>query len=123
MKKIIKEAEYKKVMDEILTLMNKGEGNLTKKESNQLRSMALAAQAYEKSIYTIPPPSTIEGMIELRMYEQKLKQRDLAKLLGTGEAKLSQILSGKRKPDVSFLKAVYLKLNIDPGFLLKNAAV
>lgn len=121
MKKITKEAEYNKVMDEILILMNKGEGNLSKKESDRLRAMALAAQAYEKTTYKIEAPSTIEGMVELAMYRNKLKQKDLAKLLGTGEAKLSQILSGKRKPDVSFLKAVYLKLNIDPGFLLKNA--
>lgn len=121
MKKITKEADYNKLMDEILILMNKGEGNLSSKELTKLRSMALAAQAYEKSIYTVPAPSTIEGMIELTMYRQKLKQKDLAKLLGTGEAKLSQILSGKRKPDVPFLKAVYQKLKIDPGFLLEHA--
>lgn len=123
MKAIKTEEEHRKLMNEILVLMNKGERNLSEKETDKLRAMALAAQAYEQSIYTIPPPSTIEGMIELRMYERKLKQKDLAKLLGTGEAKLSQILTGKRKPDVSFLKAAYQKLKIDPGFLLDHAAV
>jgi HTH-type transcriptional regulator/antitoxin HigA len=119
--KVNNEKEYDALMLKIDALMKVGEKNLTDRQADQLRSMALAAQAWEKSIYTIPPPSTIEGMIELRMYEQRLKQKDLAKLLGTGEAKLSQILTGKRKPDVSFLKAAYMKLNIDPGFLLKNA--
>lgn len=123
MKAIKTKGEHKKIMSEILALMNKGEANLTEKETDKLRSMAVAAQSYEQNVYTIPPPSTIEGMIELRMYEKRLKQKDLAKLLGTGEAKLSQIMTGKRKPDVSFLKAAYQKLKIDPGFLLDHAVV
>ena len=110
--------QYNKAMQDILQLMNKGEANLTDIETKKLRSMSLAAQAYEKNIYTIPAPSTVEGMIELRMYEMKLKQKELAKLMGIAEPKLSQILSGKRVPDVQFLKAAYQKLHIDPGFLL-----
>lgn len=121
MKTIKTEAQYKKAMSEILTLMNKGEGNLSRAEGTKLREMALAAQAYEKSIYTIPPPQTIEGMIELKMYEKKLKQKDLAKLMGLSEPKLSQILSGKREPDVPFLKAAHEKLGIDASFLLTHA--
>ncbi len=120
MKTFKTEAGYNKAMREILHLMNKGEANLTKEEIEKLRSMTLAAQAYEKSIYTIPAPSTLEGMIELRMYEMKLKQKELAKLMDVAEPKLSQILNGKREPDVKFLKAAYQKLNIDPAFLLGN---
>lgn len=121
MKTFKTEVEYNKAMDEILQLMNKGEANLNKVETEKLRSMSLAAQAYEKSIYTIPAPSTIEGMIELRMYEMKLKQKELAELMNLAEPKLSQILNGKREPDVKFLKAAYLKLHIDPAFLLEKA--
>jgi HTH-type transcriptional regulator/antitoxin HigA len=54
-------SEYNKAMSEILQLMNKGEKNLNKTESEKLRLMSLAAQAYEKSIYTIPAPSNIWG--------------------------------------------------------------
>src|SRR5665213_2814804 len=114
-------AEYNKAMNDILQLMNKGEANLSKSETEKLRSMSLAAQAYEKDVYTIPAPSTVEAMIELRMYEMKLKQRELAKLMGVAEPKLSQILNGKREPDVQFLKAAYQKLHIYPGFLLGKA--
>lgn len=119
-KEIKTESAYQKVMNEILVLMNKGEGNLSKMESDNLRAMALAAQAYEKSIYTIPPPSTLEGMIELKMYERKLKQKDLATLMGLSEPKLSQILTGKRNPDIAFLKAAHQKLGIDAAFLLNH---
>jgi HTH-type transcriptional regulator/antitoxin HigA len=114
-------SDYDKAMREILQLMNKGEKNLSKPETEKLRSMSLAALAYEKSIYTIPAPSTFEGMIELRMYEMKLKQKELAKLMGVAEPKLSQILTGKRGPDIQFLKAAYHKLHIDPAFLIEKA--
>ncbi|HWK07592.1 MAG TPA: helix-turn-helix domain-containing protein [Puia sp.] len=114
------EAQYKKSMDEILTLMNKGEANLSRSQTDKLRTLALAAQSYEKSIYTIPPPTTLEGMIELKMYERRLKQKELAKLMGLSEPKLSQILTGKRVPDVAFLKAAHQKLGIDASFLLNH---
>jgi HTH-type transcriptional regulator/antitoxin HigA len=119
--RIATEKEYNVAMRKIDTLMKKGEKNLKVKEANELKSLALAAQAYEKSIYTIPTPKTLEGLIELKMYERKLKQKELAKLLGLGEAKLSQILSRKRKPDVSFLKAAHEHLGIDGNLLLEIA--
>jgi transcriptional regulator with XRE-family HTH domain len=55
------------------------------------------------------------------MYEKKLKQKELAKLLGIGEPKLSQIMSRKRKPDVAFLKAAHERLGIDGNILLRYA--
>ena len=119
-KPIKTEPEYKKAMDEILTLMNKGEANLSKSQTDKLRHLALAAQSYEKGVYTIPPPTTLEGMIELKMYERRLKQKELAQLMGLSEPKLSQILTGKRVPDVAFLKAAHQKLGIDASFLLNH---
>lgn len=119
--KIENEKEYNAAMKKIDALMKKGESKLTGKEANELRTLALAAQAYEKSIYTIPAPKTLEGLIELKMYERKLKQKELAKLLGIGEPKLSQIMSKKRKPDVAFLKAAHKRLGIDGNILLEFA--
>jgi HTH-type transcriptional regulator/antitoxin HigA len=108
-------------MKKIDTMMKKGEHKLNDEESNELRILALAAQAYEKSIYTIPAPKTLEGLIELKMYERKLKQKELATLLGVGEPKLSQIMTKKRKPDVAFLKAAHEQLGIDGNILLEYA--
>ena len=47
--------------------------------------MAVAAREYEKKRFVISPPKTIEGMIELKMHEKKLKQKDLAKIMGLAE--------------------------------------
>lgn len=119
--RIENEKDYNASMKKIDALMKKGEGNITNKEAEELRTLALAAQAYEKSIYTIPAPKTLEGLIELKMYERRLKQKELARLLGIGEPKLSQIMSRKRKPDVAFLKAAHKLLGIDGNILLDYA--
>jgi len=119
--KIENEKGYNAAMKKIDALMKKGEANLTDKAAGELRILALAAQAYEKSIYTIPAPKTLEGLIELKMYERKLKQKELARLLGVGEPKLSQIMSKKRKPDLAFLKAAHKLLGIDGNVLLDFA--
>lgn len=119
--RIENEKDYNATMKKIDALMKKGEANLTNKEAQDLRILALAAQAFEKSIYTIPAPKTLEGLIEFKMYERKLKQKELARLLGVGEPKLSQIMSKKRKPDVAFLKAAHKLLGIDGNVLLDFA--
>ncbi|HEX4849294.1 MAG TPA: helix-turn-helix domain-containing protein [Puia sp.] len=117
--KIENEKDYNATMKTIDALMKKGENKLTNKEAEQIRALALAAQSYEKNIYTIPAPKTLEGLIELKMFERKLKQKELAKLLGIGEPKLSQIMTRKRKPDIAFLKAAHIHLGIDGNVLLE----
>ena len=119
--KIESGTQYNATMKKIDALMKKGEGNITDDEANELRNLALATQTYEESIYTIPAPKTLRGIIELKMYERRLKQKELAKLLGIGEPKLSQILSSKRKPDLDFIKAAHEHLGIDGNVLLAHA--
>ena len=55
----------------------------------------------------------------MKMYEMKLKQKDLARKLKVSDTKLSLVMSGKQKPDVNFLKAVNQQLNVNGDFLLK----
>ena len=55
--RIENEKDYNATMKKIDALMKKGEKKLTNKEAEELRTLALAAQAYEKSIYTITPGS------------------------------------------------------------------
>jgi HTH-type transcriptional regulator/antitoxin HigA len=113
-------AEYEKVAQEVFGLMNKGEQNITKKESNKIRSLALKLQAHEQKLYPVERPKTLAGMIELKMYEKKIRQAQLAKKLKLSEAKLSLILNGKQKPDVTFLKGIRKELKIDADFILDH---
>jgi HTH-type transcriptional regulator/antitoxin HigA len=117
---ISSEKEYKKILKKVDTLMKIGSEKITNHQAKEIMVLAKSIQIYERKFYTISPPTTLEGMIELKMYEMKLKQVELAKKLGVSNAKLSLILSGKQKPDLLFIKAVHSKLNISADFILQS---
>lgn len=121
MKTITTKLKFKQAAEEVFDLMNKGEGNLTQKEKDRVSLLGAAIQSYEKKLYPIEMPKTIEGMVELKMYEHKLNQAALAKKLKLSTTKLSLILNGKQKPDIRFLKGVRKELNIDADFILDHA--
>nr|WP_295931269.1 transcriptional regulator [uncultured Dyadobacter sp.] len=123
MKKQLKyetEEEYEAAVVEVERLMDKGEENLTESEFETLEMMAIAAQAYEMEHYYEEPPRTLEGIIELRMYEMKLEGGNLAEMLGIDEDELLAIINGEQAPSVTFLKAIYTKLNIPADFILQH---
>ncbi len=117
--KISTQEEYNSAMQRIDTIMKKGEARITKEEGDELRNLALLAQAYEKEIFPAPKITTLEGLLEYYMYDRRLRQGEMAKKLGVSNAKFSLILSGKQKPDVPFLKAVHKELHIDGNQLLQ----
>ena len=121
MKKIKDEGDYSDVIAKIDSLMAKGSGNVSTKELQEIRKLALTAQEYEQEKYVIEAPSTLAGMIEMRMYEMRLKQKDLAKKLKISDTKLSLIINGKQRPDIDFLKAVHSELKVDAEFILEHA--
>lgn len=120
MKKITTEKAYSKALADVYKLMQKGENNLTENDAAGIAAMAKAIQEYEKIHYPFPLPKTIGEIVELKMFEKKLNRISLAKMLGIGAPKLSQILNNKREPDVSFLKALHEKLGVDGNFILER---
>jgi antitoxin component HigA of HigAB toxin-antitoxin module len=120
---ILTDKDYHETMIAVYELMNKGETHLTSAEIEQLKIMTSAAEKYEDEILHLKPvkqPVSLSEVIELFMYENKLSQAKLADRLGVGKPKLSQILTGKRQPDVLFLKALYRKLHLDPKVILDH---
>jgi HTH-type transcriptional regulator/antitoxin HigA len=55
------------------------------------------------------------------IYKRRLKQRDLANLLGISEARISNVLSGKSRIGISLAKRMHEKLGIDGNLILKYA--
>jgi transcriptional regulator with XRE-family HTH domain len=85
--------------------------------------LSVAAEKYEDEVLGLKPqkePRTIAEVVELKMFEHKMNQARLAEKLGLGKSKVSEILSGKRKPDIPFLKGIYKVLKIDADFLLEH---
>lgn len=115
---------YHETMVAIYKLMDKGEANLSATELKKLAAMSVAAEKYENEVLKLQPkkePETVGELVELRMFENKLTQAKLAEKIGVGQSKVSEILAGKRKPDIPFLKGVYKVLKIDASFLLEHA--
>lgn len=121
---ITSKKDYHETMVKVYKLMDKGEENLSPSELKQLAAMTVAAERYEDDVLQLKPrqePKTIVEAVELKMFESRMSQARLADRLGIGKSKLSEILNGKRKPDIPFLKALYQVLKIDAGFLLEHA--
>jgi HTH-type transcriptional regulator/antitoxin HigA len=116
--KIENKTQYNSLMKNIDGMMRKGENNLSANELSKLRLMAETAENYEDFHFPLPAPKNLSEMVELRMFQMKMNQTKAAKMLGIANSKFSQILRGRRKPDITFLKAAHKKLKIDAKFLL-----
>ena len=126
--KIDADQEYQQVMEKIETCLQKATASggfhmLSAQERDDLRHLSLMAEAWEDHIPLMPirQPQTIVEMIELKMYEGKLKQNDLAVLLGISATRLSEVMQGKRKINLDLAKRLYKVLKISPEFILENA--
>ena len=121
MEKITHKSEYQAGlvrMEELLLLV----GNDTSPESKsfqELDQLSDQVAAYEEETYSFEA-NTLKEMIELRMFQRKLRQKDVAELLGTTPSRISEILHGKRKLTFDRAKGLYRKLNIDPELILNS---
>ena len=112
-------SEYKlksKRLENLLKLLTE-KGKLSKKHEQELDNLSDEIALYEEENFAFEPSNLIE-MIELRMYQRKLKQKDVAKILGTTPSRVSEILNGKRGLTINLAKGLYTKLNIDPTLIL-----
>jgi HTH-type transcriptional regulator/antitoxin HigA len=112
--------EYQAIMEKIDILMKKGSQHLTAVDVKELQQLVDTAHNYEDKNYALPMPKSLEGIIELKMFEMGLNQKEMAALLEVPSPKFSQILNRKREPDLAFIKNVYKKLHIDPKFILEH---
>ncbi|MFP5039662.1 helix-turn-helix domain-containing protein [Parasediminibacterium sp. JCM 36343] len=118
--KIANNMEYKEALIKVYALMDKGDANITDTEAKELETMAKAVEHYEDYVLKLMPmPVSINAVVQQKAAEMDITQKQLAAMFGIGTPKLSQILNGKRKPDIRFLKAIHEKLGIDGNFILE----
>ena len=121
-------ADYQQLIAQIETFLQKataggGFNALSSDEVTELAQLSEWAEAYEDSIPLMPikVPQSIPEMIEFKMYEKKMKQREMAQLLEVAETRLSEILRGKRRVNLDMAKTLRTKLKIDADFILEHA--
>jgi HTH-type transcriptional regulator/antitoxin HigA len=87
----------------------------------QARAVAERIQAYEREFVPFPSPTTLAGMVELRMHELRLGESEVADLLGIDALKLEGLLNGEASVDFELAKKLHEKLGIDGNFILETA--
>jgi len=120
MEKIITQEAYIKAnlrLEEILNLVDDNTPE-TDPLAIELMEVSDIIESYEEKHHPIGLPSLIE-VIELRMFEMKLKKKELALLLNTSASRISDYLSGKREITLNVARALRQKLNIDSDIILQ----
>ena len=121
MKNIISHEQYAKALLAIEELIDKVDGieDENNPELKRLLEASDIVEAYEELHYEIGMPSLID-VIRLRMEELKIKNKDLAKLLGTTSSRISEYLNGKREISLNVARQLHKKLNIDSDIILQS---
>ena len=124
MKNTISKNEFLVIEEKMNTFLNtvtkKGDFEfLTPQETTELEKYTQMVKEYEDANFIIETPQTVQELIAFKMFEKKLKQKEIAKLLHTTDTKLSEIMHHKRKPNIAFLKSLHEILGIDGNLLLK----
>jgi len=119
MVEIKNEIQYERIIERIEELLKLVDNDtpLTDKNMVELELLSLLVVEYEEKNYPIEPPTLIE-MVQERMSEMKLSQRELAELLGISPPRISEYLNGKSEPTLKVAKLLHQKLDIDAEILL-----
>lgn len=121
-------SDYDEIMKQIEKLLQKstnqgGSQSLTENEIKELQTLSIIAEKFEDQLSLMPikVPTTLVEMIRFKMYELNIKQKQLANILEISEARISELLAGKRKINIELAKKLHKKLNIDAKFILEVA--
>lgn len=126
-KNIQTEKEYRSVCAAMDVLIDKGTqlGDmelLPESDKNEYIRLSAMIRTWEKAHYPHPiPANPLIAKIQERMAEQNLKQKDTAILLGIDEARMSEILRGKRAISMRLAKSIRKNLHIEADILLDFA--
>ena len=121
MSAITTENQYNVALELIETYLQKGSSALMPEEKQELKRLSLLVEAYELQVYPMPMPAqSLVGMIQIKMFERRIKQKELALLLDISETTLSEVLNGKRKVNLELAKKLYKKLGIASDFILES---
>ena len=119
---VTSENQYNETLEVIEMYLQKGSKGMTIDDKKELRRLSVLVEDYEQLTSPMPmQPQSLVGMIQVKMFERRMKQKELAQLLEISETTLSEVMNGKRKINLTLAKQLYKKLDIAPGFILEAA--
>jgi HTH-type transcriptional regulator/antitoxin HigA len=108
-------ADHRKALREIERLWKAAPGTPAHDRLDVLETLV---EAWEEKHVPIPPPDPIEA-IRFRMDQLGLRQRDLARILGS-RARASEVLNGRRGLSLEMIKRLHQVLGIPGDILLAS---
>lgn len=116
--------EYKEAM-EVIILKGAEVGDmeqLLQSDKEEFIRLTDAMYEWESAYHPLPGKvsSLITDEIKKRMENQKVKQRDAAKMLGISESRVSELLNGRRGLNLNLAKRLRDSFGIPADFILDN---
>lgn len=118
--KIDNKQKYYSAMAEIETYLHRGFSKLSKKEDQRLHELSVAVEAYEMQEYPMPVQPSFNEILIYVMQKKGLTQTELSKSLEVSKSFISEVLSGKKEPNVDLLKNLHFQFHIDGNILLDS---
>lgn len=120
MKQIKTKQEYYQALADIEPLLNKGFDNLTHEENERLEELSDAVEAWENEEYPMPLQPSFKDVLFYIMECKGYNQTQLSETLQVSNSLLSEILRGKKSPNIDIVINLHTKFNLDGNLLLES---
>ena len=121
-KKINNKQQYYSAMAEIETYLQKGFSNLTTAEEDHLEELSKAVEAWELKEFPMPMQPSFPDILIYVMQFKRYTQSELSEDLSISKSLLSEILNGKKQPNLNIIVSLHKKFGIDANILLESVS-
>lgn len=122
MNKLNNKQQYYAAMAEIEGYLQKGFSNLTVKEDHRLDELSKAVEAWELKEYPMPMQPSFNEILLYIMHQKKFTQSDFSENLSISKSLLSEILNGKKQPNLDIVINLHKFFAIDANLLLESVS-
>jgi len=127
MKTIANEKEYKNICQQMNVIIDRGTelGDmelLPEADKNEYIRLSEIVRKWENVTYPFPiVVNPLVANIRSKMEEMNLTQKGVANIIGINEARLSEIMRGKRRININIAKQLNTRLHIPADMILEFA--
>jgi antitoxin component HigA of HigAB toxin-antitoxin module len=112
--------EYYSAMAEIEGYLQKGFSTLTPSEDERLDELSKAVEGWELKEYPMPFQPEFSDILRHIMSFKQLSQSQLSENLSISKSLLSEVLKGKRQPNLEIVIRLHKNFGIDANLLLDS---
>lgn len=118
--KIETKQQYYEAMAAIESYLQKGFSNLSETEDSHLNELSKAVEIWEMKEFPMPIKPDFKAILHHIMAIHRFNQSQLANELEISKSQFSEILSGRKTPNINVVKSVHDKFHIDGNVLLDS---